>query len=164
MDAEGVKYADQFRQALERGDAAELWRIWAHAFPNMPGPKTYAQAEIVMHRARTEARSMPLKVRAYSHSWLCERGIPSALPDNLRPKAERMYPRIVAAVGIAVKVPAIIAPVGLAVQKAMSDAVLELQADGVALDNRPLVHARMFEARERTLNKLLGTTELSRVT
>lgn len=163
MDAEAIKYADQFRQALERGNADELWRIWAHAFPNMPGPKTHAQAEIVMHRARTEARSIPLRGRAYSHAWLSERGVPSALPDKLRPQAERMYPRVVAAVGIAVKVPLVIAAIGVEVERAMSDAVLEVQADGVALDNREVVHGRMFEARELTLTKLLGTTQLSRV-
>lgn len=153
--------AHQFRAALEAGDAMAMWRVMAGAVPDAPQPKTPAQAEIILHRVRVETQSLALRLRAYSHAWLTERGLPSGLPDALKPAAERLYPRVVDAVGIAVKVPRIFAPVGAEIQRAMAEAVLELEADGVALDDRPVVHGRMFEARARTLKTLLGTASLA---
>ena len=157
-----MSHAGQFRQAMEDGDHLQLWRIWAEAMPHLPAPKTEEQAEIVMHRARTEAESMPLAKRAWSHAWLSDRGLQSGLPDELKPAAEQMRPRVVSAVGIAVRVPEIFRPVGYAVQLAMAEAVEDLHADGADLSDRPLVHGRMFAAREDTLQRLLGTSSLRR--
>src|SRR6185312_14636340 len=98
------------------------------------------------------------RARAWSHRWLVERGHPSGLPDRLKPRAERAYPRIVKAVGIAVKMPAAFREVGLEVRRAMADAVEILAADGVDLDDRERVQAYMFEARARTLKQMLGAS------
>lgn len=148
--------ADQFRQCLEDGDLDGLRGIWAEAAPHLPQGMSDAQAEIVMHRARTEAASITLRARAYSHRWLCERNLPSGLPDDLKPKAERMYPRLVDAVGISVKARSPdFRPAALMIQTAMSDAVEEAYADGRGADI-PFVRKRMREARARTLNKLFG--------
>lgn len=98
-----VEAAPHLRQALEDGDCDVLAKLWRHIAPHLPGPKTRAEIEIVLHSARTQAGSVTFRKRAYSHRWLMERGLPSHLPDDLRPKAERIYPRIVEGVGIAVK-------------------------------------------------------------
>src|SRR5437868_1304713 len=87
---------------MEVGDVEGLRRAWAKVGPKMPQPATYEQAEIIMHYARTQARWLNLKGRAYSHAWLRERLLPSGLPDELKPRAERLCPVIAEAVGISV--------------------------------------------------------------
>lgn len=82
----------------------------------------------MMHRARTEASSLRFRLRAYSHRWLVDRGIPSGLPDELRPKAERIYPVVVDAVGVSVHSRR--REEAKAIQTAMSSKVLEMYADG----------------------------------
>lgn len=144
-----------FRQALEQGDVALLRKIWGHAFPHLPQPGNDAQAEIVLHRARTQAASITFRKRAYSHAWLLERGYPSGLPDGLRPKAQRIYPITVGAVGIAVKgsteLGRQIAPL---IQEAMSKAVLDAYANG---DTDPaIVKPLMQQARQNTIRQLIG--------
>jgi hypothetical protein len=62
-----------------------------------------AKTLVMLHMARTAAKSIPMGLRAYSHRWLVDHGLPSQLPDELKPKAERMYPQVVSAVGIADK-------------------------------------------------------------
>jgi hypothetical protein len=61
-----------------------------------------AEALVTLHHARTQAESIALKLRAWSHRWLLEHGYPSGLPDHLKPSAERIYPRVVEGVGISV--------------------------------------------------------------
>ena len=101
---------------------------------------------IGMHFARTQARSIEFSRRAWSHAWLMERGLPSGLPDELRPRAERIYPRVVEAVGVSVrKLGNVQTDLTRAVERAMSDAVAECYADG---ERRPeIIKARMEEAR-----------------
>lgn len=148
----------QFRQALVDGDVNALLAIWARVMPHLPQPETREAAAAVMHRARTEATSVPFRARAYSHRWLEDRGLPSGLPDRLKPRAEQICPRVVAGVGIAVESSSpILKPVAKACERAMSDAVAELHADGVSLES-PLIRQRMKEAHQRTLKELLGTT------
>jgi hypothetical protein len=87
-------------------------------------------------------------MRAYSHSWLCERGLPSALPDHLKPKADRLYPRVVEAVGVSVKdLSGRRREYARRLEMAMADAVAEAYADGRR--EPEFVKARMQEARER---------------
>lgn len=79
------------------------------------------------------------------------------MPDELKPKAERIYPRIVDAVGIAVSTNSGDdgkAKLASLVRGSMEDAVLEAYADGVK-DPR-LIRAMMMRARTRTFDKLLG--------
>lgn len=144
-----------FRNLLEAGDVDGLRAYWAQHAPAMPQPETAEQAEIIMHRARTEAASITLRARAYSHAWLCERSLPSGLPDDLKPKAERMFPIIVEAVGISVNtMNPLMRPAMLEVRGAMEDAVNDAFADG--RKDPAFLKARMAEARDRTMRALFG--------
>ena len=134
---------------------AGIRRLWQHVSPHLPQPTSDHEALIAIHYARTLAQSFSLRLRAYSHAWLLDHGYPSALPDELKPKAERMYPRIVEGVGIACtgtsEIGRAIAPI---IQGAMSDAV-----HGIYADKRPdpvFVKARMMDARKRIVAKLIG--------
>lgn len=144
-----------FRNLLERGDVEGLRAFWRQASPHLPQPETREQAEIVMHRARTEAESVPLKKRAYSHRWLCDRGLPSGLPDELKPRAERIYPRVVEAVGISVNARSeMLKPLARQVERAMADAVEEAYADGRT--DPGFIKTRMAEVKDRTWRELMG--------
>lgn len=142
-------HAAEFRRCLNESDVAGLRLLWTHCFPHLPQPQTDLQALIVLHRARTEANSSPFKLRAYSHRWLEDNGHQSGLPDHLKPAAERIYPRIVSAVGIAIQ--SLWRPQDevKALQGAMSDAVAECYADGRT--EPTFVKQRMMEAREKFL-------------
>lgn len=145
-----------FRALLESGDVTGLQSAWANHYPRLPRPRTREQTEIVMHYARTEADSVSFRARAYSHAWLSERSLPSGLPDQLRASADRLYPRVAAAVGISVnaKSPEL-QPALDGVRVAMERAVLDAEAEGRLTDS-PFVVARMGEARRRELRALFG--------
>ena len=139
---------EHFRAALESLDVGLARKIWAHAMPHLPQPQTDDEALLSMHIARTGMKKMPFRKRAYSHAWLVERGLPSQLPDFLRPAADRMYPQPTAAVGIAVRNTT---PVALAIRGAMEDAVRDA---GVA--NPPLTKRAILSARAKARKHLLG--------
>lgn len=147
----------EFRAALESGDVALLRKASAKAFPGAPQPESYEQAEMAMHSARTQAASIAFKARAYSHRWLSERGLPSQLPDELRPKAERLYPTIVEAVLVAV-IPGdeAMRPIAKLIERAQCDAVEDAYAH--KRTDPAFVRERMAEARTRTLRELIGKT------
>jgi hypothetical protein len=138
---------DQFHTALEQCDVPMARRMSAHLFPHLPQPTTDAEALVMLHRARTEMPSMPLKLRAYSHRWLLDHGYPSALPDELKPRAERMYPVVTEGVGISVHTSRLLRPVGLMIRGAMEGAVMDAYA-GAKTPDPAFVRARMMEARE----------------
>lgn len=136
------------KQCLLELDVQGAMGLWAHSRPGMPQPKNYDEAEVLVHHARTQLRDIPLRSRAYSHAWLTERNMPSGLPDELKPHAERLYPRIVDGVGISVKATAEHRrEEALALRSAMSDAVAEAYADGRR--EPEYVRRRMAEARDR---------------
>jgi hypothetical protein len=110
-------------------------------------PRPDAEILATAHYARTQANTIPLRLRVYSHHWLLDHNLPSGLPDRLKPIAERLYPREVTAVGIAVK--SANAALAKAVEKAMSDTVAEMYADGVT--DPGLIKPRMAEVRDRIL-------------
>jgi hypothetical protein len=146
---------DEFARCLATCDVAGIRKLWAHVSPHLPQPQNDHETLVTIHHARTQVHSFSLRLRAYSHRWLIDNGYPSALPDELKPKAERMYPRIVDGVGIACggtsEIGRALAPI---IQGVMSDAVLECYADK---RTEPLfVKARMMEARKRTVAKLIG--------
>lgn len=95
-------HAAAFRHCLETLDVEGVRRLWAHASPHLTQPKDDAEALASLHMARTQCDALPLKARAYSHRWLTEQGLPSQLPDTLKQSAERLYPRVVTAVGLAI--------------------------------------------------------------
>src|SRR4051812_9282965 len=115
----------EFRNLLEGGDVDALMRAHAKLFPHLPPPPDRATAEATMHLARTQVPFVRLKYRLYSHQWLTERMLPSGLPDQLKPIAERLYPIVKSAVGIAMQVkersPAE-REASLTIRKAMEDA------------------------------------------
>lgn len=148
-----------FRNLLEAGDAAACRRAWAQVAPHLPQPKDDAQADVLMHHARTGAESVEFAKRAWSHRWLTERSLPSGMPDALRPSAERMYPHVVEGVGIACKtVSPALAPAALLIRGAMENAVLECYADGRT--EPAFVRGRIQAARHGEVKRLFGSLVL----
>lgn len=145
----------EFRRALEEGDFRRLRALHSALLPHIPEPTTDAAAEISLHMARTQADWLDLRKRAWSHRWLSERGLPSQLPDELKPKAERLYPVITEAVFVSANTNSpLLKPVAQQIQRSMCDAVEDCFANG---DRDPhLVRKRMQESRETTLKQLLG--------
>src|SRR6266403_1167373 len=91
-----------FRRCLIDLDVAAARKLWAQTRPGFVRPDNDKEMLIVLHHARTQASSIALRQRAWSHRWLLDHGYPSGLPDKLKPRAERIYPRVVEAVGISV--------------------------------------------------------------
>ena len=147
-------YSSELRRYLEACDVEGARRLWMHEFPHLPQPKDDSEALVALHMARTAASSIPMKLRAYSHRWLVERDLPSQLPDDLKPAAERMYPRIVTAVGLSVNATSeLLKPAMEEIQKAVEAAILESYAEGKGGDAQH-VRDRMKEARERVVKSL----------
>lgn len=145
------------RQCLEDLDVPRARTFWGHIAPHLPQPEDDLDALVTLHRARTEAQSIALDMRIYSHQWLEDRGLPSGLPDHLRPKAERVHPRIVSAVGVAVAARSPeMEPLARLIQDAMNDAVQAAHADG-RIEDTPFVKARMADARKRATEFFWGS-------
>lgn len=145
-----------FRRCLETLDTADASRLWAHAFPHLPAPDNDVAMLTMLHVARTQTKSIAFKLRAYSHRWLLERDLPSQLPDELKPSAERVYPRVALAVGISYMFrDPLLKPASDMIRGAMETAVLEAEGDGKLLDSEH-VKARMYEARDRERRALFG--------
>lgn len=143
------------RRALEEHDAETAWKLWAQEFPHLPQPKSMTEASIVMHHACTQSRTATLNARSYSHRWLLDHGYPSGLPDKLKPKAERMYPKIVDAIGIAAgAVSEAMKPAIPIIRGAMEEVVLDHYASGIR--DPLIIKPRMLEARKDAVKKLLG--------
>lgn len=145
---------DDFRAALEAGDVRLVRKMWAASMPHLPQIEA-KDAETAMHMARTQAETVSFKARAWSHRWLSERGLPSGLPDRLKPSAERIYPRIAEAVGISVNFrSAFMKPAAVEVRQAMETVVADCYANG---DTAPaIVRPRMFAARDKAMRSLFG--------
>jgi hypothetical protein len=137
---------------LEAVDVEGMRRLWGKVAPNFP---THDDAGMVaaIHLARTKSELVRFNLRAYSHAWLLDHGMPSLLPDELRPKAQRLYPTTAHAVGIAVTSQH--DAVRNSITRVMQDAVLEAEADGRLTDS-PFVRGRMQEARLKEKKKLFG--------
>lgn len=154
-----MQHAAELRRCLETCDVAAIRRLWKHVSPHLPQPENDDAALISIHHARTQAQSMPLEQRAYSHRWLLDHGYPSALPDELRPRAERMYPKIVEGVGISVgSLSPVLKPVVVMVRASMENAVLDVYADDAHPDPA-FVRTRIQEARAsiaKTVREAIG--------
>lgn len=145
-----MHHAAEMRRCLEDLDVVAVRRLWRHVAPNMPQPKSDSDALIILHHARTQSAVVLLKHRAYSHRWLCDRGLPSGLPDNLKPHAERMYPKIVGSVGISVN--SKYRQVREEIHDAMADVVENAYAD--RKEDPEYIKPRMREARFRAQKRL----------
>lgn len=147
---------EQFRQALEAGDLDTLCAIWTEAMPHLPQTPR-ERVEIVMHRARTETETLPLRARAYSHRWLTERGHPSALPDRLRASAERLYPKPVEGVGFSQKISfAPLRGAGSLIERAVHNAIEDVYANEGPHPDVCLVKRQMAEAKTDEVKRLFG--------
>lgn len=147
---------EHFREALLKLDVTLLRRMWHFIEPNLPQPKTDEECLKTAHIARTAMKSIPLKARMYSYRWLVERGLPTQLPDNLKPEAERVYPQMVEAVAISSKSASkILQPVLNDVRKSMEDVVNDAYASSKSPDPLKL-KAAMQEARKKKIKELLG--------
>ncbi|GAA2888082.1 hypothetical protein GGQ99_004792 [Aminobacter niigataensis] len=150
-----MQLGDAFRRCLVELDVAGARALWREVSPHLRQPANDVETLFMLHRARTEAASIDLKLRAYSHRWLVDNGYPSGLPDTLRPRAERLYPRVVDAVGVCVRPSSSdMIPLAKEVERAMSDAIADAYAEGRKYPE--FVRARMLEARAATRKKLLG--------
>jgi len=137
------------RRCLIDCDINGIRKLWAHVAPHLISEaQDDEQTLISIHMARTTAESIPFRFRAYSHRWLTERSLPSQLPDDMKPRAERMYPRVISAVGICV------ATLGnkktdyhLAVMRGMGDVVENYYADGI--EDPATIKAGMKEVHDR---------------
>jgi len=142
---------DVMRRALEEHDVLTCCKLWETVRPNMPQPENDHDARIIMHIACTVADNVSLRSRAYSHRWLLDHGYPSRLPDELKPKAERMYPQVVDAIGIACGGgPGSKAkPWHAEIRQAMEHVVLDHYADGIK--DPKIIKPRMLEARKKLI-------------
>lgn len=147
--------ADDFRRILEECDVEGARKIWHELRPDLPQPKDDFDTLSTIHAARTAAKFMHFRKRAYSHRWLLDHGVPSLMPDRLKPSAEQIYPAVVEAVGISVNASSqLFKPIVKPVRDAMENAVLECYAD--KQKDPTFVKRRMLEARARTIKSLLG--------
>lgn len=145
------------RQALIDLDAGTARVAWHTLAPHLPQPKTDAETLTCLHMARTATQTIPPRMRYYSHRWLLDHGYPSQLPDRLRAPAERMYPRVVDAVGVAVR--SQFPEVRERITGAMNHAVEDCYANG---DRDPLiVKPRMMAARARERRGLMLPREVT---
>ena len=144
-----MRHSAELRRCLLALDIEGTRRLWKHVAPHLPQAENDADALASMHMARTAMASMPIKARAYSHRWLIERNLPSQLPDNLKPHAERIYPHVEDAVGIATAVSSpVFRPIAQAICDDMSDTVMDCYGMG---DRDPkIVHPRMLETRAKS--------------
>lgn len=134
---------------LENVDVPAARSFWRR-FPHMPQPASDGEAVKLIHITRTAAPDVKFKCRAYSHAWLLGQGFASLLPDELKPKAERLYPVVASAVGISVN--SKYEAVRNEVRGSMEDVVENAYADG---KTDPLyIKPRMMEARQRAIKRL----------
>jgi len=148
--------ADHMDRCLEDCDVPVFRKIWAHNFSHLPAPTTDMDCLISIHIARTQTKRLKKSLRFYSHRWLTDQGLPSQLPDNLKPAAEQERPRAVQAVGISLNTTnEILKPVINIIRGSMEDAVMECAAEGELGDTK-LVSDRMLEARIKTTKQIVG--------
>lgn len=147
-----MQHSDQMRDILVRLDVAGIKRLWMHVAPHLPQPSSDYEALAMMHNARTQAESIDLRLRAYSHQWLLANGLPSPLPNDLLPAAERIDFKFSFGVGISVKSSSNDPQkqaLASELEASMAGAAAEAVASG-RLDT-DFLRSRMNEARDRTM-------------
>lgn len=148
-------HSSEYVQCLEALDVDGILRLHRATAPHLPAPANRKEALASLHLARTLSQAVREDLRFYSHRWLTDAGYPSGLPDNLKPRAERLYPQVAAGVGISVNASSrLLQPIVGHVRGAMEVAVLDAYADGRR--DPVFVKTRMLEAKDRTIKKLIG--------
>jgi len=146
-----MEHSAEMRRCLESIDVEGIRKLWQHVSPHLSQHYTDHEALACIHLTRTQSKWLSLQKRAYSHRWLTDNGYPSALPDELKPSAERLYPKIVEGVGVGSLVRA---PHTLIVRKEMTDAVEDCYAE--KRTEPTFVRGQLLEARAKELKKLFG--------
>jgi hypothetical protein len=67
-------------------DLEGIKAIWPHLMPHVDPITSDKEAEITLHMARVECKTMPVRLRQYSDRWLRERGFGSDMPDEIKPR------------------------------------------------------------------------------
>lgn len=151
-----IRHAGEMRRCLLELDVAAARRLHRQMSPHLPQPGDDREALATLHVARTQLGVMPLKARAYSHRWLLDHGMPSALPDNLKPMADRLYPRIAEAVIVSATARSeLFRPVAPLIHDAMVAVAEDTFATDKKVDHLKL-RADLREARVVAINKLFG--------
>jgi hypothetical protein len=146
----------QFRQALIDGNDDELHRLWTAIFPGLPRPSKRDDIVTTMHIARTAADCVPDRGRFYSHRWLEERGLPSRLPMNLRPKCDQYYAGVTPAVGFAYGTDKEwLKPAKPLIERAVHTVIEDCAANG-DLDKPDMVRDLMMDAKNDEFRRLFG--------
>lgn len=156
MQATAIRHAGAMRRCLLELDVAGHRRLHRHLYPHHDQPASDRDALITMHLARTMDGTIPLKARAYSHRWLLDNGLPSPLPDNLKPMADRLYPRVAEAVIVSATARSeIFKPAAPLIQEAMVAVAEDTFATDKKVDHIKL-RADLREARVVAINQLFG--------
>lgn len=142
-----MQHASEFRRCLLTADVSGVMRIWAHSNPHLPQPSPN-EALIQLHMARVEAKSIPPKLKAYSVSFLDERGYRKIGGRWIEGEPRAVEPAM--SVGIASK--SSYPEVREVIMRVMQDALLNEMAKGVT---DPLAQrAKMLAARANRRFKL----------
>jgi hypothetical protein len=88
-----VNIAGEMQALMVTLDVKRAREVWKLVAPHLRQPESDEEMLTTLHLARTESPIVNTKLRYYSHCWLVERNLPSLLPDQMRPAAEREYPR-----------------------------------------------------------------------
>lgn len=146
------EHTAEMRQCLIQCDVNAARKLWHHIAPKAPAPKTDTEALATIHYARTLCATINLRLRSYSHHWLIDHGLPSGLPDDLQKKADRLYPHIADAVGVACH--SSFPEAAKFIQSAMNEAVEDCYADN---HREPgYVKPRMMDKRVQAKKTLHG--------
>lgn len=69
-----------FRDILLSLDIPAARALWARVAPHLAQPKDDDETLVMLHTARTKAKSVPARARAYSSAWLAEREMDQVEP------------------------------------------------------------------------------------
>ena len=142
------------RSCLEMLDVDGMRKLSAHVMPHIAAGSD-ENVLTAMHIARTQCEALAIRYRAYSHRWLEERGLPSQLPDRLKPSVDRLYPKVTSAVGLAISLgPKELKPAADLIRTAMSDEVEDCYAS--KREDPAYVKPRMDEAGRIERKRLFG--------
>lgn len=147
-----MKHSEEMRRCLVDCDVVQMRKLDQHLMPHLR-EMSDGEVLITIYITRTFSDFIPFRLRAYSHRWLLDHGYPSKLPDELKPRAERIYPQVIEGVGVAVKSSS--KPLADLIRDEMSNAVMDFYADNRS-PNPLKVRKRVLEVKDKILHKLLG--------
>ncbi len=151
-------YGKAARRCILELDVNGMRKLHRQVNPHLPSPGDDNHVLATLHHARTQLKSAPFNLRAYSHHYLVRNGYPSALPDDLKPAAERIYPTTTPATGFAALFrPRILRPLKAPVEEAVTEVILDAYGtDKVHKIDHGKLKVGMLEKYDETVDKLAG--------